>query len=102
MQPHAIHHNNNGSVDYCHMQINSYWKKHLKDRWQHLGDPCYCTLVGAWILKQCMGRYGYTPNALVCYHTGKSLPELSPTRRREALAYLGKINHFIKQFGNLP
>lgn len=97
MQPHAINHNKNGSVDYCHMQINSYWKKHLKERWQYLSDSCYCTMVGAWILKQCINRYGYNPDALVCYHTGKSLPELTPPRRREAVAYLEKINHFIKK-----
>ncbi|NVM20480.1 MAG: lytic transglycosylase domain-containing protein [Desulfobacterales bacterium] len=102
MQPHAINHNKNGSVDYCHMQINSYWKKHLKERWQYLNDPCYCTMVGAWILKQCINRYGYNPNALVCYHTGKSLPELSSARRGEAVTYLEKINHSIKKFAGLP
>jgi len=102
MQPHAINHNKNGSIDYCHMQINSYWKKHLKERWQYLNDPCYCTMVGAWILKQCIDRYGYNPDALVCYHTGKSLSELVPKRRSQALTYLTRINHFIKKFAGLP
>ena len=96
MQPHAINRNKNGSLDYCRMQINSYWKKHLKERWQSLNDPCYCTMVGAWILKQCIDRYGDSPDALVCYHTGKSLAELDPARRREAVTYLEKINRFIK------
>ena len=96
MRPHAINHNKDGSVDYCHMQINSYWKKHLQERWQYLGDPCYCTMVGAWILKQCIDRYGFNPDALACYHTGKSLAELSRSRRRKAIAYLEKIDHFIE------
>jgi len=101
MQPQAIHHNRDGSFDYCHMQINSYWKRHLKHRWEHLAEPCYCTMVGAWILKQCISRYGFNPDALVCYHTGKSLSELSPERRRDALAYLHRINRVLKTSGTL-
>jgi soluble lytic murein transglycosylase-like protein len=97
MQPDAVNHNKNGSVDYGHMQINSYWKKHLKERWQFLGDPCYCTMVGAWILSQCIDRYGFNPDAVVCYHTGKPLSELSHARISKAVVYLDKIDHFLEK-----
>ncbi|MCD4831021.1 MAG: lytic transglycosylase domain-containing protein [Anaerohalosphaeraceae bacterium] len=97
MQPDAVNHNKNGSVDYGHMQINSYWKKHLQERWRYLGDPCYCTMVGAWILRQCIDRYGFNPDAVVCYHTGKSLSELSHTKTSKAIAYLNKIDQFLEK-----
>ncbi len=95
MNPHAVNENTNGSIDYCHMQINSLWEKHLDGGWEYLSDPCYCTMVGAWILKQCIDRYGLSENAIVCYHTGKSLPELTPERKIKALRYLDRIDSFI-------
>ncbi|MEA3428859.1 MAG: lytic transglycosylase domain-containing protein [Thermodesulfobacteriota bacterium] len=95
MHPHAINHNANGSVDYCHMQINSYWKQHLKDRWQYLSDPCYCTMVGAWILKQCIIRYGYNLNAIACYHSGRGLSRLNTVKRERTIKYLRKINDVL-------
>jgi len=26
--------------------------------------PCYCTMVGAWVLAQCVEKYGFTPGTL--------------------------------------
>ncbi len=95
MRPGAVGRNKDGSMDYCHMQINSYWKKHLKGRWRYLSDPCYCTMVGAWILRQCVDRYGYNWNAVACYHAGRSLPELPPGRRVKAIRYIRHVSRFL-------
>jgi soluble lytic murein transglycosylase-like protein len=66
----AINFNKDGSFDFCHMQINSKWKSTIgKERWQYLNDPCYCTMVGAWILSLCIQKYGYNWNAIGCYHS---------------------------------
>ena len=67
--PTAINWNKNGSYDYGVMQINSRWYKVLgADAWSQLGDPCYNIMVGAWILADCMNRYGYTWEAVGCYN----------------------------------
>jgi soluble lytic murein transglycosylase-like protein len=67
--PTAIHSNPDGSFDFCHMQINSSWARVIGMRsWMSLGDPCYCTKVGAWILAQCIKRYAYTWRAVGCYN----------------------------------
>lgn len=70
--PHAININDNGTYDYCHMQINSSWAAVLgKDLWASLGDPCQCTKVGAWILSKCIEKHGLTWEAVGCYHSKK-------------------------------
>ena len=94
-KPDAVHRNMDGSVDYCHMQVNSCWKKHLSYKWQYLSDPCYCTMVGAWILRQCIDRYGYNWNAVACYHTGKSPTELKLPKKRRAINYVRKVQHAL-------
>lgn len=67
--PRAINYNKNGSYDYGIMQINSFWYKHLgHDRWMALADPCYNVHVGAWILKQCINKHGYSWSAVGCYN----------------------------------
>jgi soluble lytic murein transglycosylase-like protein len=68
--PYAINLNRNGTYDYCHMQINSSWAKEVgEDVWASLGDPCQCTMVGAWILSRCIKDYGYSWEAVGCYHS---------------------------------
>jgi len=70
--PHAINYNSNGSFDFGLMQINSSWYDKLGyDRWMLLGDACYNTRTGAWILSQCMSRYGNTWDAVGCYNSSK-------------------------------
>jgi hypothetical protein len=67
--PSAINYNRNGSYDYCHMQVNSVWASEVGERvWGSLGDPCQCTITGAWILSKCIKLYGYTWQAVGCYH----------------------------------
>ena len=65
----AINRNSNGSADYGLMQINSYWLKTFGLSGETLlNDACYNTRVGAWVLKQCIDRYGYNWEAVGCYN----------------------------------
>jgi hypothetical protein len=68
--PTAINRNTNGTYDFGLMQINSTWASTLgKQRWNNLGDACFNTKTGAWILAQCMNKYGYTWKAIGCYNS---------------------------------
>jgi soluble lytic murein transglycosylase-like protein len=87
--------NTNGSVDFCHMQINTFWKKHLKEDWQYLSNPCFCTKVGAWVLSQCIDRYGYTWDAVACYNTGQSTKIKNKVKRKKALQYVAKVKNAL-------
>lgn len=67
--PDVLNRNANGSYDFGLMQINSAWAKILgEELWASLGNPCQNVKVGAWILTQCMRRYGYTWEAVGCYN----------------------------------
>ncbi len=67
--PVAVNYNRNGSFDYGLMQVNSSWYGALgHERWMRLDDACYNVQVGAWILSQCVQRYGYTWAAVGCYN----------------------------------
>ncbi len=74
--PAAVNVNANGSYDYGLMQINSSWAKTIGlKRWQSLSDPCTNVKTGAWILAQCLSRYGYTWQGIGCYNS--RTPELN-------------------------
>lgn len=90
--PRAVNYNKNGSVDFGHMQINSVWKKELKEKYNYLGSPCYNTRVGAWILDKCIKQYGYNYKAVACYHTG---PITNPKKIRNGMIYVKKIQKVI-------
>ncbi len=66
--PRAINRNKDGTYDVGLMQINSRWKRVLGEKWKYIYDPCFNTKVGAWILSQCINRYGYTWEAIGCYN----------------------------------
>jgi hypothetical protein len=74
--PAAVNKNTNGTYDIGLMQINSSWYSVIgKQRWMSLGDACFNTKTGAWILAMCMNKYGYTWKAIGCYNSqtpGKS------------------------------
>lgn len=95
MNPSALNFNRNGSYDYGLMQVNSRWYETLGDRWRHLSDPCYNVLVGSWILRQCMNRYGSTWDAVACYNTGKGLSEQRGPGRKRAQAYVNRVRHVL-------
>ena len=68
--PAAVNMNSNGTYDVGLMQINSSWGPTIgKERWKSLGDACYNTKTGAWILAMCMSKYGYTWKAIGCYNS---------------------------------
>ena len=68
--PAAINMNSNGTYDVGLMQINSSWSTTIgKERWKSLGDACFNTKTGAWILAMCMNKYGYTWKAIGCYNS---------------------------------
>jgi soluble lytic murein transglycosylase-like protein len=81
--PDVININTNISTDVGHMQINSCWKEKLGYRWTLLDGPACCTLVGAWIIRACIDRYGYNWNAVACYHTGYSTDD-PPTEKKRS------------------
>ncbi len=69
LNPKATNKNQNGSIDIGLMQINSFWIKTLGlDSNKLISDPCYNTMIGAKVLKQCIDRYGYTWEAVGCYN----------------------------------
>ena len=67
--PKALNTNANGTVDVGVMQINSLWADRLGPTWGALGDPCTNVMTGAWVLSQCMRDYGYSWEAVGCYHS---------------------------------
>lgn len=83
--------NRNGSTDYCHMQINTFWRPILGSYWPYLKDPCYCTTVGAWVLKRCIQRFGNSWDAVACYNTGHGLNVQNLAKKRRAENYVNKI-----------
>lgn len=70
--PDALHKNDNGSVDYGLMQINSI---HLPTLSQYgistgtLMEPCKNVYIAAWHLRQKMNKYGNTWHAVGAYHS---------------------------------
>jgi soluble lytic murein transglycosylase-like protein len=91
LDPSAMNQNKNGSYDFGLMQINSCWRKTLGGRWRYLSDPCYNVMVGSWILRQCMNRYGYSWDGVACYHTGKGLSDSHAKKQALAKKYIRRI-----------
>lgn len=72
LNPTAVNWNTNGSYDFGVMQINSAWEPTLRKhgiKWQSLADPCTNVRVGAWILSQCLNKYGNTWQGVGCYNS---------------------------------
>ena len=97
MDPGAVNRNRNGSYDYGLMQINSRWKAALGERWEYLSDACYNVMVGAWILRGCIDRYGYSWDAVACYHTGRPLTGLKGRRKQRAIRYIARIRELLEE-----
>jgi soluble lytic murein transglycosylase-like protein len=97
MDPSALNRNRDGSYDYGLMQINSCWQEGLNGNWHYLSDPCYNVMVGSWILRQCIERYGYTWDAVACYHTGKGISDLKGPRKQQAITYVGKVRKALRR-----
>lgn len=73
LNPKAIHKNKDGSYDIGLMQINSKWLPVLKRysiKKDDLFNPCQNVFVGAWVLKQCVEKFGITWKSIDCYNKG--------------------------------
>jgi len=94
--PRALNWNRNGSYDVGLMQINSGWySRGLKPWWRSLGQPCVNVAAAAWVLKQCVADYGYTWNAVGCYHAG---PRWERGRTRAAgRRYIARVQQVVVQ-----
>lgn len=99
--PLAISHNQQ-SIDYGHMQINSYWIKYLGVEYIKLNNPCFCTKVGAAILSNCIDVHGFNKDALSCYNSGKKLDSLKPEVKTKVLAYIGSVKNRYNHLVNTP
>lgn len=88
--------NKNGTADMGLMQINSTWlpalrKSGLNDP-AKIYDPEYNFKVGAWVLRQCIDRFGQSWKSIDCYNKG-------PGNARESSSY---INKFIVSYSKVP
>jgi len=95
LRPDAINFNSNGSYDFGLMQINTCWAPILGPYWDYLADPCYNVMVGAWILRQCVDRYGLSWDAVSCYRTGKPYKRLTPKLKVEVERYFKRIKRAL-------
>lgn len=71
----AVNINKNGSADYGHMQINSYWLPTLAKfgiSKVQLMDACTNTHVGAWIMASNIARMGYNWQAIGLYNASSA------------------------------
>ncbi|MBI3593219.1 MAG: lytic transglycosylase domain-containing protein, partial [Nitrospirae bacterium] len=88
LNPKALNKNQNGSVDMGLMQVNSFWIKALGlSPHELISDPCYNTMAGTRILRECINRLGYTWEAVGCYNA-KSM--------NKKVAYSWKIFNKLK------
>lgn len=91
--PNAMHHNQNGSVDYGLMQINSI---HLPALAQYgissnkLMEPCASVYIAAWHLRQKMNKYGNSWAAVGAYHS--ETPALRDKYAQQIIAILTRWN----------
>lgn len=90
--PAAVNYNRNGTYDFGVMQINSSWKPRLGRLWEHLGDPCINVKTGAWVLAQCIQKYGYTWKAVSCYNAGSG-------ESRKGIRYAKRVYLTLASFG---
>ncbi len=68
----AIHRNNNGTIDYGKMQINSIHLRRLSSYGisrDALMQPCVSVYVAAWRLREMINKYGNTWAAVGAYHS---------------------------------
>lgn len=93
--PRALTWNTNGTYDTGLMQINSSWYDHgLAAIWHRLGDPCVNVAAGSWVLKQCIDEYGYTWEAVGCYHSGSGW-HTRPAKQAEAHRYIRLVQSAV-------
>lgn len=98
IDPRAFAKNKNGSVDIGLMQINSFWFDKLGDDKEYLLDPCFNVYFGAYVLADCINRFGYTWDCLACYRSGKPLRKLSPKTKKSVISYIKDIQRHFNRY----
>jgi hypothetical protein len=89
-RPDTVNKNSNDTSDVGLMQINTIWKMTLgEERWRYLGDACYNTKTGAWILATCINKYGYNWKAVGCYNS--QTPEKSEIYAKRVFSQLERL-----------
>lgn len=88
--------NRNKTADMGLMQINSSWlpllQKHGLYNPKDIYNPHYNIRVGAWVLRQCINRFGQSWKSIDCYNKG-------PGNARNSSEY---INRFINAYKSVP
>lgn len=83
--PRAINKNANGTYDVGIMQINTSWLPVLKryglTSTDAVWDPCYNIYLGAWVLNQCIQKFGYTWEAVGCYNATSKTKRVKYSRK---------------------
>lgn len=91
--PDALHRNQNGSIDYGLMQINSIHLPalaHYGISSSKLMDPCASVYIAAWHLRQKMNKYGNSWAAVGAYHS--ETPALRDKYAKQIIAILTRWN----------
>lgn len=81
----ALNRNSNGTYDIGIMQINTSWLPVLKKYGlydeKQIWNPCYNIHVGAWVLAQCINKYGYTWDAVGCYNASSKIKRIKYSQK---------------------
>ncbi|MDI1473014.1 lytic transglycosylase domain-containing protein [Thermodesulfovibrio sp. 1176] len=81
----ALNRNGNGTYDIGIMQINTSWLPVLKKYGlydeRQIWNPCYNIHVGAWVLAQCINKYGYTWEAVGCYNASSKIKRIKYSQK---------------------
>lgn len=97
LNPLAVNHNPDGTLDYGLMQINSRWLPVLAAQGidsDALMNPCTNLEVGAWILAGNFARYGRNWRAVGAYNAREEA-----LRKRYAWQVARKFNSIAKEYG---
>ncbi len=96
--PKAVRQNTNGSTDYGLMQVNTRWLPYIKRfgiTEKNIQQPCVNIMVGAWILKQEIIRFGFSWQAIGAYHAGAYTAKTKAVKIARYIHYSGKVYHYI-------
>lgn len=64
-----IYRNYYSSIDIGIMQVNTYWFKKLNIPYWYGLDPCYSIMLGAYVLREKINRYGNNWFGIAAYHS---------------------------------
>ncbi|MEM4959203.1 MAG: lytic transglycosylase domain-containing protein [Nanopusillaceae archaeon] len=93
LRKNAINKNANGTYDIGIMQVNSFWLKRYKFTPQYISHSCTNIYFGAYILKQCFDRFGYSWKGIDCYNKG--------LKAKHNSRYVMKVKKEMENFLNI-